>query len=173
MKLEDARIYKKEIKTIYLSSFPREERAPLWFLFYKAKRDTIHFLAVVEEEKCIGLMYLVQVQDVMTLMYLALHDKVHGKGYGSALLKEVQTRFPDKKIFLNIEVVDKEAINYTQRYKRKAFYLRNQFKELDYQVCEFGVTYEMLSYGGYVSKDEYHKVMKALFGPFLHRIMSI
>ena len=52
--------------------------------------------------------------------------------------------------------------------KRKAFYLRNGFEDLQYTVREAGVTYEMLSFGGPVSRREYEQVMQVLFGRLLY-----
>ena len=43
---------------------------------------------------------------------------------------------------------------------------------LDYQVREAGVTYEMLTYGEYVTKQEYEEVMTVMYGVPIYKIVK-
>ena len=61
---EDAKNYKKEIKHLYRTAFPKEERAPLFILYSKTKSGNNHFYAIVEDDAFTGLLYTIE--DVST-----------------------------------------------------------------------------------------------------------
>ena len=105
-------------------------------------------------------------------MFLAIDESARDGGYGSAILKKERAEYPDQKLFLNIEPLDENAPNYDQRCRRKAFYERNGLSCLDYQVREAGVTYEMMTYGEYVTRDEYEEVMTVMYGSLLYKIIK-
>lgn len=168
LKFLDARSHRQEIRRLYTTAFPRQEQAPLAFLFHRAKRGKADFQAVFDGEIFVGLTLVAGTNDIVTLMFFAIEDAVRGRGYGSRILRAVQQKYHGKRLFLNIEPLDPAAPNYAQRVKRKAFYLRNGFEDLQYTVREAGVTYEMLSFGGPVSRREYEQVMQVLFGRLLY-----
>ena len=116
--------------------------------------------------------YVIGDDRVKTLMFLAIDESARDGGYGSAILKKVRAEYPDQKLFLNIEPLDENAPNYDQRCRRKAFYERNGLSCLDYQVREAGVTYEMMTYGEYVTRDEYEEVMRVMYGSLLYKIIK-
>ena len=61
MQLLDGRKYKKEIKRLYKSAFPKEERAPLFFLFYKTKYNNDNkFYAAMENGEFVGFVYTIK-----------------------------------------------------------------------------------------------------------------
>lgn len=167
-----ALLHKEEIKRLYKTAFPKEERGPLFLLHRKAKKGKAKFSAVMDGEKFVGLTFIAGKGDVVTLMFLAVADKERGKGYGGRILECVRERYKGKRLFLNIEVVDPQAENYEQRRSRKVFYERNGFEGLDYRVREAGVPYEMLAVGGYVTKEEYESVMEQIFGKILYRFIK-
>ena len=168
----DAAKYQKEVKQLYKSAFPILEQVPLFLLYRKAKQHKIDFLAVLDDEKFVGLASAAMQGDVVIMLYLAISDAVRGKGYGSAVLQAVQKKYAGKRIILNIEEMDEQAANYAQRVKRKAFYQKNGFEILDYKVREVSTTYDMMSCGGYVSKTEYEEVMALYTGKVLYFIMK-
>lgn len=171
MKFEDALLYKKQVKTLYVNAFPQEERAPISYLYYQVKKGKGHFYAVVDDDQFIGLTFVVQTQDIVSVIFLAIEKDHQRKGYGSRILKELKHKYQSFKIFLTIEVLDPSANNYQQRKKRKAFYQRNGFVSEDYKVQEAGVTYEVLSFGGTVTKQDYQFVMKQFYGRILYKFI--
>lgn len=168
----DAKAYRKEVKQLYKSAFPVLEQVPLFLLYRKVKQQKIDFFAVLDGEKFVGLASAAMQGDVVILLYLAIADTVRGKEYGSAVLHAVQEKYAGKRIILNIEEMDKQAANYAQRVKRKAFYQKNGFEILDYKVREVSTTYDMMSCGGYVSKTEYEAVMEFYTGKILYFIIK-
>ena len=139
--------YRKQVKHLFVTAFPREERPPMWMLTRRCRQGKARFRAVVDSGRFVGLTYVIGDERVKTLMFLAIDESARDGGYGSAILKKVRTEYPDQKLFLNIEPLDENAPNYDQRCRRKAFYERNGLSCLDYQVREAGVTYEMMTYG--------------------------
>lgn len=172
IKFVDAALYKKEIKKLYYKAFPKNERAPLFYLYYKGRKGKADFNAVLDDDKFIGITFMTGTEDVVTLMFFAIKESYRGMGYGSHVLKTLQEKYAEKKIFLNIEPLEKTASNYMQRIKRKAFYEKNAFKSTGYTVHEAGVTYETLSFGGHVSKAECQAVNEKFFGKFLYFFIS-
>lgn len=163
---------KREIKRLYCTAFPKEERAPLFFLYRKARKGQADFCAVLDGEKFVGMTFLGGTDRVVTLMYLAIDELQRGKGYGGRILDAVKKANSGKKLCLNIELLDRTAGNYAQRVKRKAFYQRNGFESLNYTVREGGVVYEMLSFGGFVTQEEYRGMMETLFGKVLYTVLK-
>ena len=172
IQFENAGLYKKEIRELFIRAFPREERPPLSFLLRRAKKGKGDFCALVDGGRFVGLTFVTETEHVAALMFFAVEDSVRGKGYGSQVLKALQEKYAGKKIFLTIEPVDEKAANYTQRVKRKAFYVRNGFESMGYTVREAGVIYELLAYGGAVSKEEYRMVTEKLFGKVIYFVIS-
>lgn len=169
---EDAKLHRKKVKKLYLKAFPKEERAPLCFLYHKNKRNHTEFSAVMDDDCFIGLIFTTETKDIISLMFFAIQDTERGKGYGSQVLKAIQEKYADKRVFINIEPLDKTAPNYEQRIKRKEFYERNGFSSMEYTVREAGVTYEMMTFGGKVSKEEYTQVTERLFGRLLYILIK-
>lgn len=172
LKFVDARGYKAQVKRLFVTAFPREERPPLWMMRRRCAQGTAKFSAIVDGDTFVGLTYVVGTDKVKTLMFLAIDDSARDKGYGSKVLDYVRKQYPDVKLFLNIEPLDDDAPNYEQRCRRKAFYEHNGLNCLDYQVREAGVTYEMMTYGEYVTRDEYEKVMTVMYGRHLYKLIK-
>lgn len=151
----------KNIKRLYRTAFPKEERAPLWFLLKKAKWQNIDFSAVYDGGKWVGIIYAVTDSMLTYVMYLAIQETERGSGYGSEVLKAIAKRYRGTRLVLSIEELNEAAPNYKQRVRRKEFYLKNGFQDLNCRVKEFGVTYELLSFGGNVSKEEYKELIQS------------
>lgn len=169
---ENAILHKEKIKKLYIKAFPKEERAPLCFLYHKNKRSNIEFSAVMDDNHFIGLTFTTETKDIISLMFFAIQGTERGKGYGSLVLKAIQEKYADKRVFINIEPLDETAPNYEQRVKRKEFYEKNGFSSMGYTVKEAGVTYEMMTFGGEITKEEYTQVTEKLFGRLLYILIK-
>ena len=82
MKFVDAKRYKKQVKDLYREAFPKDEQAPLLFLFFKSGNGRDSFYAVVDKEKFVGLVYTVQIEKLVYVFYLAVKAEERGQGYG-------------------------------------------------------------------------------------------
>lgn len=91
----------------------------------------------------------------MFIMFLAVCESFRQKGYGSAILREIKSKYPDKKIIVSIEPCDGGASDLTVRERRKAFYRKNGYRETGYRMKLGGVEQEILIAGGDFARKEF------------------
>lgn len=172
MNLVDARKYKKQIKQLYNSAFPRNERAPLSFLFHRTGNGRDSFYAVEDNEEFVGLVYTIGIEKLVYVFFLAVVEDKRGNGYGSRILQIVKNLYPDCVITLAIEdTSDSCAENFEQRIKRLKFYESNGFKQLHIKINEVGVDYELLGTENTVTQADFLAMMKNYFGRILFRFI--
>ncbi|KZK08641.1 hypothetical protein AB996_0078 [Lactococcus cremoris] len=176
MKLEIKNVSKalpeyRRITNLMKNAFPKEEQYPIWLLkLWNLKKD-VNFWAYYQNEEFCGISYLVYHEEMIFVLYLAVDDQVHSKGYGSAILKTLKEKFNGKNITLNIERLDTNAVNYEQRVKRLNFYKRNGFYDTEYTITDRGETFLTLSTSDSFSVDAFKSVLKKLtFGVDLSKI---
>ena len=128
---------KKKIKETYQNSFPKEERFPFWILKHSIKKEKNFLFEVSDNDKFVGICFLVNCQDSFYLMYLAVEERMRNKQYGCKILKDLKEKFGT--IFLSIEKCKDEI-----SAKRKNFYLRNGYFEKNIFYEDNGVVYELL-----------------------------
>ena len=160
----------KDLKKLYKRAFPIEERAPYWLLKALAIKDSVKFYGIYNEKKFVGLVYNVYYKDIVFIFYLAIDETLRGQGYGTKILDSIKNKHENYRIILNIEEIDENSNNYKQRIKRKEFYIKNGFYDLNYKIKELGVTYEMLCYNKAnkkVTKEEYMQLMNNYLGSIL------
>ena len=87
-------------------------------------------------------------------MFLAVDKSLHSKGYGSAILREIKNKYPNKKIIISIEPCDDNALDIELRKRRKAFYVRNGYQETGYMMKLNGVVQEIIITNGEFVKKE-------------------
>ena len=89
------------------------------------------------------------------IMFLAVDESLRTKGYGSAILKEIKNRYPDKKIMVSIEPCNDSAPDIEVRKRRKAFYRKNGYGETGYMIKLSGVVQEIMITNGDFGKKEF------------------
>lgn len=132
--------YRNEIKNIYVNSFPKEERFPFGILKHCAKEENVEFNVILDNNKVIGMEYVIKYEDVAYLMYLAVCENQRGKGYGSKILEDLTKKH--KTIILSIERPN-DDLN-SDKEIRKKFYLKNGFFETNKFIKDNGIEYEIL-----------------------------
>ena len=172
MEFVNARLYKKQVKRLYRSAFPRNERAPFWLLMKRCDtgRDTLY--ALIDDNEFIGLVYTIKTEKMVYVFFLAIEEKMRGKGYGTEVLKKLSEMYPDLAISLMIEDPDEEgAENLDERINRLKFYERNGFRRLSIKINEAGVNYELLGTDDTVTQADFLMMMKDYVGPLLFKIL--
>lgn len=132
--------YRNEIKNIYVNSFPKEERFPFGILKHCAKEENVEFNVILDNNKVIGIEYVIKYEDVAYLMYLAVFENQRRKGYGSKILEDLTKKH--KTIILSIERPN-DDLN-SDKEIRKKFYLKNGFFETNKFIKDNGIEYEIL-----------------------------
>lgn len=170
MQLVDAKKYKKEIKQLYVTAFPKEERAPILVLYHKTKDKRNHFYAVEEKDEFAGLVYTIQDVGMVYVFFLAIAEGKRGQGYGTKVLSTLKEMYPDNTITLMIEdTADTSADNYAQRVQRLGFYKKNGFLQLNIRINEAGVGYELLGTNENVTQADFLKLMRNYVGGILFK----
>ena len=172
MEFADARKYKKQIKHLYKSAFPRNERAPLPLLFHRTDNGKDYFYAVIDKSEFIGLVYTIITEKLVYVFFLAVTEDKRGMGYGTKILDSIKEMYPNRAVILLIEdTKDKNADNIDERIKRLGFYEANGFKQLNISINEAGVAYELLGTEGFVTQADFLDIMKDYVGAFLFKII--
>lgn len=130
---------KNEIKELYINSFPKNERFPFWLLKYCSKSDNVLFNIILDNDKLIGMEYIISYDNNAYLMYFAIDKDNRGNGYGSKALEDLIKRY--ETVILSIERANKDL---DDKKRRKNFYLRNGFIETNKFIEDNGVKYEIL-----------------------------
>ena len=178
MEFVDARKYKKQVIKLYKSAFPKDERYPVPFLFYKADNKNNFFYGVFEEGEFAGLLYTIHTERMVFTFYLAVVEEMRGRGIGTKILNELSEMHPDKTLILTIEDTDKtDAPNIAERLRRLKFYEANGYTRQHIKINEAGVDFEVLGKDNTVTKDEFINMMKKYLGKlyfkFIYRNMEL
>ncbi len=154
-----------QVETLYLEAFPAAERKPFSMLEEMQRQGLGEILAMTDDnEAFLGLAVVLRRGDLVLLDYLAVAPEGRSRGVGSETLRQLAARFAGSRLLIEIELPDEAAANNSQRLRRRQFYLRAGFAELDVRVSLAGVPMELLSLGGAVSWEEYHQLQVELIG---------
>ena len=146
---------KKEIKELYLSAFPKEERMPFSMMLIMSCLCNTEFLVFYDEEKLCGIIYLAVLRKQTFIMFLAVDEKLRDQGYGSRILNEIDKLYPENKCIVSIEPCLKQSENIEQKLRRKSFYLRNGFTDTGYMMKLSGQVQEILIKNGLFDKRQF------------------
>ncbi len=172
MEFVDAKNYKREIKTLYRTAFPANERAPFWMLLSKTKDERNDFYAVTDNGNFIGLVYTIKSDKAVYVFFLAVEKTKRGSGYGTKILEMIKNKYSDRPVTLMIEdTAITSADNYEERINRLEFYKRNGFKQLHIKINEAGVDYELLGTKDTVTLDNFFEIMKGFLGTYLFKFI--
>ncbi len=132
--------HKSEIKKLYIKSFPKSERFPFWILKQCSKQENVSFNAILDDDKLIGMQYIITYENMTYLMYFAIEENRRRNGYGSKVLEDLMKKY--ETIILSIERIKEDLRGNKER--RKSFYIRNGFIETNKFIKDAGIEYEML-----------------------------
>lgn len=149
-----------KIHALAKEAFPPEEYLAPEVLVKMAEDDQFDFLALTENETFVGFMVVQTYKSLSYLFFLAIDSRVRAMGYGSRAIETLKERYPDKKQVVDFEMIDEAASNNPQRIKRKAFYLRNGYKETGLFLSYYGVDYEVMCMDDLFNEDDFKGLMK-------------
>ena len=145
---------KQDIKNIYTSSFLKEDRMPFGMMIAMSYLWNTDFLSFYDEDILCGFVYMATIRKLTFVMFIAVEENLQSKGYGSSILNEIQSRYPNNKIVISIEPCDEEANDIKQRLRRKKFYANNGYKETGYFIKLGGKKQEIIIRNGTFDKRE-------------------
>lgn len=163
----------KQIKHLYGSAFPKEERMPWPLVRFLILQRDVDVHGYYEAGKFCGFTFSAATEKVLFILFFAVADDCRGQGYGSAILQLLKEEHPDRIIVLNVELLDPEAENYDQRLKRMAFYRKNGFYDTGYDIDEVGGTFRVLATRQALDVPAYLRVFQkmsfGLWKPYIRR----
>ena len=155
LEIRKVRLGSADVKHVYFDAFPKKERMPFPMMVAMSKLWHTQFLSFYDGDTLCGFVYLARSRKIVFIMFLAVDARLRQKGYGSAILREIKSKYPDKKIIVSIEPCDDGAPDLTVRERRKAFYRKNGYRETGYRMKLGGVEQEILITGGDFVKKEF------------------
>lgn len=146
---------KRKIKEIYTSSFLKEDRMPFWLMLIMAKKKNTDFLSFHDKDTLCGFVYMATTDNLTFVMFFAVDEINRSKGYGSRILDEIQSIYPNNKMIVSIERCDVDAEDIEQRRRRKKFYMNNDYIETGTLIELANKKQEVLIKNGEFDKDEF------------------
>lgn len=145
---------KQEIKTMYFSAFPKNDRMPFGMMVFLSYLWNTEFLAFYDADVLCGFVYMATVGRQTFIMFFAVDQSLRSKGYGSGILSAIQALHPKNKWIVSIEPCVASASDIEARLSRKRFYLRNGFAESGY-FMKLGTEQEILTKNGAFDKRRF------------------
>ena len=155
-----------QLYRLYYRAFPRSERKPFSFMVKKHREGTFEMLCILREDRFAGLAFMAFHGDLVLVDYLAVSDTLRGSGVGSAALQALRSRYPGKRLFLEIESVYEDTPERPQRLRRKHFYLENGMTPMGVMVRLFGVPMELLGFDCRITYPQYRDFYLQSMGPW-------
>ena len=141
---------------LYYRAFPPEEQLPMDALLDGTLATDFQAIYNEDNHFC-GFFSYLNHGDISHIMFLAVEEEFRERGYGSRALSIMSDILKGKRIILDIEdvLLGETEENAEQRKKRKAFYLRNGYRESGIRYYWKDVPYELLVSGGSITAKEF------------------
>lgn len=149
-----------ELKKLYITSFPKEERMAWDSLFQLAKWEDVDFLAYYKNNELVGATYTVNHDKLSWLFYFAVVPEFRGQGIGTKILSSLLDDCSDRRLMIDIEDPEQPAKNTRQRVRRIGFYKRMGFKDYGIRQTEKNIRYNIMAHGGKITTDNYKNLMR-------------
>lgn len=154
------------IRRCYLEAFPAGERKPFSVIVKMARQGRGDVLYWVEKGEFIAFATAIHGDGLVLLDYFAVDKGRRGRGFGTRALKQLQSLYADRGLFVEIERVCQEAPNARQRERRKEFYIQCGMAPLGVQAEVFGVEMELLGSRCAMTFDGYHSFYRDYNSPW-------
>ena len=119
-----------ELRRLYESAFPREERIPWEDLLRLVREMPLEFAEYRDGEELLGLTIVYPRPRLSWFWYFAVPEEKRGRGIGQSILSALLARYEGRSAVLDMEdPAQPGAPNAAQRLRRRDFYLRNGFRE--------------------------------------------
>lgn len=151
-----------KLNTLAKEAFPPEEYIAPDELIKMTLQDGLFFYAIYDRQIFVGFMVVMIHETMAYLFFLAIDSSQRSHGYGSHVLKEMHNLYPSFQYAVDMEMIDNEAENNSQRISRRNFYIRNGYEPTGYFISYFDVAYEILCYGGNFNVELFKKLISKI-----------
>ncbi len=119
-----------QIKQLYETAFPENERIPWSELMRLIDEMHLDFTAFYNDETLVGFYVVYPGPKVNWFWYFAVKEELRGQGIGQQILTLLIQKYEGKSIVLDMESpYQTPCPNPEQRQRRQHFYLRNGFRD--------------------------------------------
>ena len=150
-----------KINNLYIDAFPDNER----FSFSRMiKNENGHYetFGFYKDEAFCGFAILLNSGDISHILYIATLPELRGNGLGAKALAALSRIKKGCRIIVDIERDLPDCEENELRRRRKNFYLRNGYEETEIRYRWQDESYEILSQGGYVTREDFGGFWKSL-----------
>ena len=135
-----------EVRTLYLESFPPEERIPFGNTMRTFGRGG-DLEIFTDGGVFVGFCYSFEYDGNVFLVYIATRPELRGKGYGAMMLDEMRRIKAGRNIFLVLEGTDGSPED-AMRIRRRGFYLRNGCTDTGVRILSDDVYFDSMTVQG-------------------------
>ena len=150
-----------KIKKLYIESFPENERFS-FSMMIKNESGNYETFGFYKDGNFCGFAILLNSLDISHIIYFATLPELRGKGLGAKALASMGRIKSGKRIIVDIEREVPDCPENGIRRRRKNFYLRNGYKETEVRYRWQDEAYEILVFGGELSREDFGNFWKAL-----------
>lgn len=154
----------KSIWSIYLDSFPKEERRTLDQQTEIMKDKLYSLEGVYHNEKLIGFYALWNLEEFVFIEHIAINKEFRGMGYGSKIMQEIIIKH-NKQIVLEVEYPENYyCIKRIEFYKKLGFNLNDfKYEQPPYQKEYKAVPLLIMSYPQAIKAKEFLSIKDKLY----------
>ena len=150
-----------KIKKLYEEAFPENERFS-FSMMIKNESGSYEIFGFYKDEVFCGFAIVLNSLDISHIIYFATVPEMRGKGLGAKALAAMGRIEYGRRIIVDIEREVPECEENEIRRRRKNFYLRNGYSETEVRYRWQDEAYEILVFGGKLSKEDFGNFWKAL-----------
>ena len=147
-----------DIRRLYELSFPERERISLNHLLH----DPSETFVIEEKDQFLGFVSMLCVNDLCHITYFAIEPAQRGRGYGTAVLKLLETQKEGSRIFVDVEKPALSLSDNARRVRRIAFYEAAGYVSCDIHYLWSSEEYTILSWPGPLTKKEFISFWKQI-----------
>lgn len=152
----------EEITAMMTSSFPEEEQTAIAELRQLTRQSYVNFNAHYYDSELCGFSFTVRDRNFILLLYLVVKQNFRSSGIGTQIIKSIIHDKGGHVLILNVEPLDGNAANYTQRKRRYNFYMRNGLTDTGCYLLHEGVEYLILASQRQIDAEKYKKLLSVL-----------
>ncbi|MCD8194979.1 MAG: GNAT family N-acetyltransferase [Coprobacillus sp.] len=157
-----------KIENLAKEAFPPSEYVPPKAFLKATEMQEVDFWAFFDENLFVGYVVIRHKMNFAYLFFLAVQKELRNKGYGTQILKLLENLYPDAIQIVDFEMIDSECQNNDMRIRRKNFYLRNGYKEINLFYYFNNENFEIMSKKTPFDYDGFHEMMSSFIGMGFH-----
>ncbi|MBQ2770558.1 MAG: GNAT family N-acetyltransferase [Clostridia bacterium] len=150
---------------LYRAAFPLSEQKPFSIIVGMYRRKKTDVWCLFRNGRFAGFATTINGDGAILLDYLAIKPALRGQGAGSAALQILSDIYPGRGLFTEIESEYEPCLDQESRKRRKGFYLKNGYVQLNVMARVFGVKMELLGQNCQMDFSDYREFYRTHYSP--------